>query len=620
MDIETKYAVKLFFPNSAFHQIYFEAIANAFDAEASEVNILISTDGQISPSHLEVTISDNGIGFTDERFDRFRMLKEPNDPFHKGLGRLVYLQYFSNVNILSSYGSKKRSFTFSNTFTGDSKIDDTSDIDKQGTIISFNGFHGDRLKSYDDVKPGALKERILEHFLPFFYDRKKTNKEFKISIRLIVTSNHKEQKKLFPDELSIVIADIPQFEEKTIKDFNFHAFSSISMSYMIKEGIGEKQQVTAVCVDGRAIPIKLLSPNAIPPNHSAIFLFESDLFSGKSDSSRQRFVLPQSISEVILFRLLRREMSLVLNEKLPVIKQKNTEIKEKFEERYPHLLGFFEEDTVGLIDKDEAIEIAQHRFFLEQKKVLEGDLLDEETFEKSLEVASRTLTEYILYRELIIKRLSNFTENDKETDIHNLIVPRYKQFHEDTMIDGIYSNNAWLLDDKFMSFRTILSEAKMQEVISAITLNEDVVEDNGRPDISMIFSSDPEQSEKVDVVVVELKRRKADDKESPYAATQLIKRAMKITEYCPNVQRIWYYAIIEIDDNLGLLLQNMRWTPLFSKGHVYYQDFSVTKANGIPVPTPVCLLSYDAVIKDAAARNHTFLEILKNDIKKSNAA
>ena len=382
----------------------------------------------------------------------------------------------------------------------------------------------------------------------------------------------------------------------------------------LREGIGEKRQLTAVCIDGRTIPIKLLPPNSIPPNNSAIFLFESALF-GKSDSSRQRFVLPDSISEATLFCLLRREMSAVLNAKLPDIARRNTETRQRFEERYPHLLGFFEEDTVGIIDKDEAIEIAQHRFFKDQKKVLEGDLLDEATFKKSLEVSSRTLTEYILYRELIIKRFSNFTKNDTEADIHNLIVPRYKQFHGDALIDGIYSNNAWLLDDKFMTFRTILSEAKMQEVISAITLSEDSVEDDGRPDISMIFSADPEQVEKVDVVVIEIKRRRVDDKENPYAATQLVKRARKIVDHCPNVQRIWYFAIIEIDEKLSQLLQDMKWTPLYSKGHVLYQDFEVKRTNGNPVPTPTCLLSYDAVIQDAAARNHTFLEILKNDIK-----
>jgi len=615
MDIETNYAVKLFFPSPTFLQIYFEAIANAFDAGADEINIRISTDGQISPSHLEITISDNGRGFTDERFERFRKLKEPCDSYHKGLGRLVYLQYFSSVNVVSIFGDTKRSFIFSNSFDGNSKIIKATDNDQPGTVLRFSGFLGERLKSYNDLKPSFLKEQILEHFLPFFYDRKKTEKEFTISIELAIKTPN-EQKKLFPDILTITAEDIPQFESKTIQDINIHAFHTITMSYMLVEGIDEGRQLTAVSIDGRTVPINLLPSKAIPPNHSAIFLFESPLFFGKTDSARQRLVLSDAVPEAILFRRLRKEMSAVLNDKFPVIEQKNTETKKQFDERYPHLTGFFEEDTIGIIDKDEALEIAQRHFFSEQKKVLESDLLDDKTFQKSLEVSSRTLTEYILYRELIIKRLGRMTKSDKETDIHNLIVPRYKQFHKDTLIDGIYSNNAWLLDDKFMSFRTILSEGRMKEVISAITLGEDTVEDNGRPDISMIFSADPEQEEKVDVVVVEIKKREIDDKEGPYAVTQLVKRAIKIADHCPNVQRIWYFAIIEIDENLSQLLQAMNWTPLFSKGHVLYQDFQVTKTDGSSVPTPTCLLSYDAVIQDAEARNHTFLEILKTDLKK----
>jgi len=103
MEIETDYAVQLFFTNPAFIQIYFEAIANSFDAGASEINIYISSDGQIAPKHLEITISDNGEGFTDERFDRFRRLKKPKDKFHKGLGRLVFLHYFSSVYVVSSF-------------------------------------------------------------------------------------------------------------------------------------------------------------------------------------------------------------------------------------------------------------------------------------------------------------------------------------------------------------------------------------------------------------------------------------------------------------------------------------------------------------------------------------
>jgi len=160
----------------------------------------------------------------------------------------------------------------------------------------------------------------------------------------------------------------------------------------------------------------------------------------------------------------------------------------------------------------------------------------------------------------------------------------------------------------------------MQRLIKAITLSVDDVEDGGRPDISIIFSADPNGREKVDVVVVEVKKRKADDKENSYAPVQLIKRAQLLVDHCPNIQRVWYFGIIEIDEQLSQILRNTKWMPLFSKDQVFYQEFQATRAtDGLVVPAPTYLLSYNAVIEDAAARNHTFLEILKSDIKKAQA-
>src|ERR1051326_5049647 len=216
MEIETDYAVRLFFPNPTFAQIYFETVANALDAEATEITIHISTDAQISPDHLEITVSDNGEGFTDRRFDRFYRLTEPVDVYHKGLGRLVYLHYFSKVHIVSVFDGKKRSFTFSKTFKGDSKISNTSS-DKPGTILRFSGFLGERLRTYDDVKPSTLKEKLLNHFLPYFDNRKKAERNFKITIEL-EPKGSSAQGALYPDSQRITVADIPDFHSKTLHD------------------------------------------------------------------------------------------------------------------------------------------------------------------------------------------------------------------------------------------------------------------------------------------------------------------------------------------------------------------------------------------------------------------
>jgi hypothetical protein len=236
-------------------------------------------------------------------------------------------------------------------------------------------------------------------------------------------------------------------------------------------------------------------------------------------------------------------------------------------------------------------------------------------YEKSLEASSRTLTEYILYREKIIERMKSMTAENSETEIHNLIIPRFGDFDKDSMVSGVYQNNAWLLDDKFMTFRTILSEARMDKVIGAIRLDDEVSDESGRPDIAMIFSANPDDATPVDVVVVEIKKKTDDEKENQYSINQLFDRATKLAEYCPNIQRIWYYSIIQISDTFATRLRQQKWAPLFSKGKVFYQEFPTERPDKTIVPTPIFVMSFDAIVSDAESRNHTFLEILRSAMK-----
>ena len=247
--------------------------------------------------------------------------------------------------------------------------------------------------------------------------------------------------------------------------------------------------------------------------------------------------------------------------------------------------------------------------------MLQCETLTQAAYEKSLELSSRTLTEYILYRDKIIGRMKEMTTDNAESEIHNLIVPRFKEFSKEAMPSEIYQNNAWLLDDKFMVFRTILSEQRMDTVVNAIRLDEECEKDAGRPDIAMIFSADPKDASAVDVVVIEIKKKTDDEKENQYAINQLLDRAVKLAAHCPNIQRIWYYAVIQISDTMGTRLRQQNWAPLFSMGKLYYQEFITERPDGTVVPTPTFVVSFDAIVADAESRNHTFLEILRNGMR-----
>jgi anti-sigma regulatory factor (Ser/Thr protein kinase) len=102
MDIETSNAIKLFFPNPSLAQVFFEAVANSLDAGASEITVQVEIQAFTMPDTLKISITDNGLGFTDENFDRFKTLLRRRDEFHKGLGRLVYLNYFDRVEVIGA--------------------------------------------------------------------------------------------------------------------------------------------------------------------------------------------------------------------------------------------------------------------------------------------------------------------------------------------------------------------------------------------------------------------------------------------------------------------------------------------------------------------------------------
>ena len=614
MDIETSNAIKLFFPNPSLVQVFFEALANALDSGANEISIRVEIQGFTAPETLKISIADNGQGFTEESFERFRRLLKPPDSFHKGLGRLVYLNYFGRISVDSTWGANRRTFVFSESWQGDSNVEKLASEQPNATTLVFTNFIRDRVKAYDDLKPGVLKARIIEQFLPTLLERRRANRDLKIKIDLH-TDESNSQKEFYSGEEVITLSDLPELTSVLIKEPILDAYEGIEMFYQVKSGMGERTLLIAASIDGRTIPINLLQPASVPLNHSVIFLFFSKLFEGKADTSRQKLELPETISEADLLRLLRREVGKVLAEKIPQISEKNIQTKEQFEEHFPHLLGYFEESTVGIIDKDEALDIAQRKFFKAQKEVLQCEKLDDTTYEKSLELSSRTLTEYILYRDKIIRRMKEMTDTNSEAEIHNLIAPRYEQFHQNGLVNDIYRNNAWLLDDKFMSFQTILSEAQMDSVIEAITLQDAPIKDEGRPDVTMIFSADPAQATAVDVVVVELKKITDQEKDNQFVINQLLARARKLAAHCPNVQRIWYYAVIHINAEMEESLLQQKFVPMFSKGRVFYNEFPTRRPDGTTAPTPTFVMSFDAIVADAECRNHTFLEILRNGIK-----
>lgn len=278
-----------------------------------------------------------------------------------------------------------------------------------------------------------------------------------------------------------------------------------------------------------------------------IFLLYSKYFDGKVNNSRQKLEIEDHEYKQ-LKNILLEKISTILNKNIPSILERNEKATQSLNDTFPHLQGYFNENSIGLLDRNKSLETAQKKFFQAQKETLEATDLSTEQYEKSLEVSARLLTEYILYRNIIISKLKSIDKSTKEASIHNLIAPKYKTYEKSTFVNDLYTNNVWLFDDKYMSYTTVLSEIEMDKLLEKITdETTDKVED-GRPDIAIIFSNDPTNTEKVDVVIVELKKLELKIERKYDVITQLTNRATKLLKYFPDkIQRIWFYGIVDID-------------------------------------------------------------------------
>lgn len=613
MQVKLSQAVKMFFGNSSLEMVFFEAIANALDAEANEITISITAKALNQPETLQIEISDNGLGFTDERYNKFSKLFDVEESSHKGLGRLVYLCYFDDVKVISNYDKVKvREFDFNEGFKEDDFISSIVPETKSGTVFKMTSYVLQRIAKNEYVSADYLKNRILQEFYSRLFHLKDNGQKVVINIKTNI-DNHKK-------ELILLNSDIPKF--KTVElESSVNLIDTFYLHYSIKEvDPSESSLIAAVSVDNRTVKVDIVAEENIPAGYEMVFLLFSDYFNGKVDAARQSLTISKAELKDIQ-TIFRKKVASIIEENIPKIKKRNQETKNNLVNKYPHLSGYFDAENVGYIGRNEILKKAQDEFFKAQKELLEANSLTNEQFDKALEVSSRALTEYILFRQLTIDKLKKSTNDNSEAELHKLFATTRKEgkFEKSNFVNDLYRNNSWLLDDKYMTYETVLSDREFGELITFIT--EDEVERNDdRIDIALVFSNNPNNKKPFDIVIVELKKRGISLEENMKVVTQLEKRARKLMHYYDNqIQRIWYYGIIEFNEDVELALSG-EYTELYSTGKMYYKETSVaiSLSPKKTLPIGVFIWDLDAVVNDAHTRNAAFLNLIKSKFIENN--
>ena len=577
MQVNIKQAIRLFFSNPSLDMVFIEAIANSLDADASKISICISIDELGKQETLKITVQDNGVGFTQERYGKFCKLLQVEDSTHKGVGRLVYLYYFDTIEVSSIFNKQHRTFLYNTSFdeANSNMVLEPIDSQEQRTILNFSNCTLKRLSSYNSILPDSLKRMILEEFLPRFYVYKEEGKEIEIDIELKIGKVKKNQF-IGNRKVTISLNDLPVLKVEEVNASHIRMFEDMVLQYSIekKESYVAPFIITALCIDNRAYKLSdIISSDNIPWGYELIFLLKSSIFNGQVDPSRQTLTLRDELLKSVK-KIFRTKIANIIQQDIPSFKESNEKTRLSLSKSYPHLLGYFEDEEIGIVSRSKSLEIAQQKFLRDQKTVLEAEYLDGEKYEKAMDLSSRSLAEYILYREKIISKLETITNKDSEATIHNLILPKRSILKNNQNVTAIYNNNLWLLDNKYMTYTTAMSERTMQEVVEEITQGVEHGSDSNRPDLAIIFSDNPEDlSCKVDVVIIELKKRGIKLSKTEEVISQLKQRATKLMNYYPNrIQRIWFYGIVEFNDEFKLSLKNEHYTPLFSKDTLYYKE------------------------------------------------
>lgn len=613
MEVNVQKAVKMFFSNSSFEMIYNEALANALDAGANEIRINISLPDPTQLQNLQLTISDNGVGFDDYRFGKFSKLFDVDEQSHKGLGRLVYLCYFERVYVESTYneGTKKRTFTFDDGFNGENTVEDIEPY-PCGSSLTMQGFAGERLHRNDNINPNHIKSLLMENFYMRLY-KKRLNDE---RIRVIIES-HVGGSRI---EAIVDTDDMPDFSILPL-EHQLDLFNSIDLYYSVRETdeVGKKP-ITAIAVDDRCHQVAIIDDENLPAGYEMIFLLISESFQGAIDESRQNLTLSGTDLGNIK-RLFREGIAHVINENFPRIAEANKEREESLKNTYPHLSGYFKTSDIGFSSHNDILKDAQEQFFRDQREILSATTLSDEQYEKSLTLAARSLAEYILFRQNVISKMKAFDKANLEADLHNLIAPKGSEFQEGELYKDLYRNNVWVLDDKFMSYCTVLSEAEMSKVINVITDGEVKDPDDDRPDITLFFSADPTKGDRMlDVVVVELKRLGITPEQNSIVEFQLDTRTQRLADYYGRrIQRMWFYGIVEFSEKYRMHLINNGYSPLFSNGSVFFKSkpvyMDIEKSSSVVQNSYI--MDFKALAEDANSRNETFLKILKHQFENS---
>jgi len=638
----------------------FEAVVNSIHAieEGSStkpgiIRIELIRDNQQSlglnetdvlPTIIDFVIRDNGIGFNDKNYESFNYAHSTYklNRGGKGIGRFTWLRAFHRAEIESFYkdGDKTilRKFNFEPTKKGIEKYhkEEVSDPQERYTEVRLKNLKDDYRK-WCNSKGEDIAIRILEHCFVYFLDKdcpriiiKDGNEEVIVNDRFNLFTKGAVKRK------SIEIRN-NKFNVDLVKLFSPRIDNKIHYCANTREVFNEK-------ISGSIPEFDRFIEDPNGEKFSIAAYVSGDYLDSKVNEERTEISFPKEQNEMfpdeITLEEIREKVIKIIADEFSTFLESLSEDRlnrvKKFVQdhpRYRHLLKYKKEDIrqISSTLSNDKLEIElfkvqqklEYEVISEAKSIMntidklsdkdEFKTVNNELYNKIIEVGNSKLSEYILHRKLVLDLLEKHLKKSdegkymKEDAIHKLIFP-LKSYSDDI---GFDDHNLWVIDER-LSFHKYLASDKPLKKVKEIKSPSD-----SRPDLIIFnkpFAFNESEKPFSSIVLVEFKRPMRDDyNDDENPINQISKytreilsskgvdkdgRPLDLREGTP----IYAYVICDLTTNLRQMAED--------QGYIKFPDnngyFFFNPNHGLYVE----IISFDKLIKDSKQRNKVLFEKL----------
>jgi len=501
-------------------QPIFECFTNALEAIKMKQNFDVDFKGEIvikiytiettetNTEFCSLSVTDNGIGFSDEEFERFNTYKRTDKGFKNlGSGRIQFVHYFNSTTVKSVFEqdgkyferefvvSKRDEFLSQNAIVNHKYCKET-DLSNSETTVTFAALL-ENSSIYNDLNENTLKVKLLEHYIPYFCYNKDNLP--KIIIEFYIHANKK-------GKTTISLFDVPKKDDSKIVSLQYSRKSAINIEkidktenftidgFKISNNLQKENKLNLVSkgeiIEDSGIYLKSLASKDIVDGNNYLFLVSSNYIDARDTNMRGVLNIPSkekffsdafANEEEIFLEDIQEEVNKTVNAMYPEIekaKQKHFEDYTKLKKMF--LLDDETEQEIGFCINDNETDILNKFYVAEAKKAATLDVsiksavdqlnrldttasnyLDELTKEveklvKTIPLQNKkSLTHYVARRKLVLELLEKVLDKKLEVQqsgreknealIHDLLFQRGNNNPE--------NSDLWIINEEFIYFK-----------------------------------------------------------------------------------------------------------------------------------------------------------------------